>query len=702
MRTIPPKTPVRRPTAHPACGAWRTWSSFVRRESWCIVAGLAVLMLVPLLSDRGLPEELAAGSGRPSGSLLTELFLPEPGVDGMSPGGPMDGGFAEQKNRDPLALIRGPQRGKEAPSAGSAPGRQKRQDDWGSAIKEAVRAAAPSAARKAGLPRPSRKLAGALRGLMERAAGGAARGAPLELPRLAAPSSQGLFSALRPRDSLPASREASIRGVATRGGGPTQLAMLSPFPGRGTGQAGAEPLRDAIAASGFSAAQGGAAGGPGAAEAGRFPSPSGIKDARTASESLAYLRAKTEMEKELDLKYAKRRYNELERGQMLDKVKAEGAAKMAETVVGKALDGLFGLAQNGKKGAGTQEEAQPEAAEAPVEGAPGGGTAATAVGANALAEEERRRLEATLAPLGRAGSRIGGTAEQLLAGGDTFLAPKLSPALASSGGKLASASSALKSADAALARTNRSLADANAGLEQANMETARQEEALRKYVSAAGQRIAAWDIEGFSPGVPVGGGLGGAADASRALGAAERGVRAAGEQLAAADQAAAASPRDLRPETSSLRRAIEDPAALSQRRNYGALARTPKELESAGAALERSKAAFRAALERAAQAKEKTEESKEAAAAADAAALKLRSELRSFDGELEKGAEQLQDLANRYAQVRNRPEASAVQQAFESLKSGLGGSLDAEAGKVPAIRQKLRDARRRLGASSGG
>lgn len=667
--------------ARPGEGRLDRFARLLAGEWPRLAAGAAVLALVPLLAHQNTRpgDDGASVSERTLGAVP---FVAEPGADGMSPGSPADAWSAAGTPRSGnlLSFIR---TGETPRNAVSGTGK-KENVDWLSAVKSAVRAAAPAAAKTRTLPTPSPKLAGALKGLIDRASGGSARsGAAPEAPRLSAPSSQGLLSALRVADSLPRPSGRAPRGTSQAGtasGSP----LLARLPSSGRASA-ADSLRDAVSA--FSPSAGGAAmagAGPAVFDGARGPGANPAGAPKAPGESLEFARRKMEMEKEMDLKYAKRKYNEVGRQEMLDKVKAESAAKLTETVVGKLLDGAFGLAQKASRG----------------EGGDGEGGEESAVAANERSKAARVELGRSVDGLGRTGNSLNQEASQIRAGRDRFLNQKMVPPIQSSGMKASQASQAIGAANGTLEEVGSALDGAIQNIGKANQATGRQIQALEDYSRAAERRIDSWQVEAFVPGAPVGGMLDVRSDAQNLLGSAGQWQQSAAQGVQAAGQTAAAAPKDLVPEQTQLSGALADSTVRKQVAEYGALPKGSERLATAGALVQSTNGKGRSTIAEHAKAAEMTGAARRLAESTFQQAGAVRDELKMFDMRLEMGAMRLGALSRTFQGQSASGDvagANATAAVFDAEKGALLAELTGNAQKIPPVQKQLVKAEKKLG-----
>ncbi|HVE11757.1 MAG TPA: hypothetical protein VNI01_00060, partial [Elusimicrobiota bacterium] len=297
------------------------------RDLVFIAAGLAVLVMAPLAEYLMTNPEAPSAPLQPGfdqrGSMFPEGASPyEDGVSGVAPGGLLgqDSDVITPLNvRDPSALIIG-QNGQQTPAAAPVTAKvdtttRKDTRDWKDAISQAARGAGVAAVKKSvGLPRPSGKLAGTLRGLGALQGGGGGPSMKLEPP-----TSKGLVGGKGGPGGTAA-------GPGFRGAGGRSL-----FPGTGGGgnrfTLPGSPTGGSLDVSGngsttFSGTSDGRQGGSG--DSSNNPAGNSSKDNKSTGqnqqENLALLRAKMEMEQAIKLKWDKRRYDQLERKKMFEQI----------------------------------------------------------------------------------------------------------------------------------------------------------------------------------------------------------------------------------------------------------------------------------------------------------------------------------------------------------------------------------------------
>lgn len=353
----PPRRHDRRPSLFPAGGlelgaAPRLIDRFRalrRRDLAFILSGLAVLFMAPvaehlLTGPEDDPGPLSEGFDR-KGPLFAEGgSIYDPGTGGWSPGGlpGQDNDVVTPLNvRDPSALIMGPG-AVERPavgSANSAVAEKGKADGWHEAL-DAARRGAKQAAQTAQLPKPPPRMTGALRGLAALDAGRGG-GPSVTLPALTA---QHAPNRARESGSLTRSQAApGFRGPASRS--PASGSALEALKAAGARQADAfnrGPAGGALETASREAVPGGAPSPGGRVEGGaetKSPSGTSSKDNRnvTPAEDLAFLSAKENMLKGIDLKWKKKEWRELGRQKMGEEILMKTGAELTKNLIDKGL-----------------------------------------------------------------------------------------------------------------------------------------------------------------------------------------------------------------------------------------------------------------------------------------------------------------------------------------------------------------------------
>ena len=328
-----------------------------------IAAGLGVLVMAPvaefLISDgNDNAKSMTEGFDRKGGFFAEPQDLYEAGVEGIAPGGLMgqDTDVITPLNvRDPSSLIMGPNNAEkvETPQASvDEPKRDAPKDDtdWKKII-DSAKSGATEATKKVKLPRPNAKLAGALSGLKGLAGGGNTRAAL----QLAAPKTPGSANPSGARSSL--SRTQSVPGFRGAGGRGLASGTGAPFAGGygGFGPGGTSGSDTGMPGGGINGGGNGTGFGAPNGEGSPTKSPGGnnFKDNKTLGENLEFLRRKMNMEKAIDLKWAKKRYNELERKKMIEQTAIQTAQQAFLKILDRLLKGNEGEKGGGGSGGGS-------------------------------------------------------------------------------------------------------------------------------------------------------------------------------------------------------------------------------------------------------------------------------------------------------------------------------------------------------------
>lgn len=318
-----------------------------------IGAGLAVLIMAPLaeylVSESGDPAStLSPGFDQKGGVFANSADPAEMGLNQLARGGLLGENpdvITPANYRDPSSLIMAMGGEKETPAAAPEVKRDAPKDNVWDKVVSSAKSGASTAARKVGLPKPGGRLAGALNGLRSLSGGSTSA----KSSNLSAPDSKGLFSSPRNENhlagtqSVPGYRGAGSRSPAAgTGGGGGFDGRPGGFGGPGGGSAG-DVMGGGIAGGGKGAGQSGGDGDPS-----KSPSGSSTKDNKALGESLEFLRRKMEMEKALDLKWAKKKYDELERKKLIEQTLIQTAQQAFLKVLDKLLEGK----KDGEKGGG--------------------------------------------------------------------------------------------------------------------------------------------------------------------------------------------------------------------------------------------------------------------------------------------------------------------------------------------------------------
>ncbi|MBI3296605.1 MAG: hypothetical protein HYZ75_00460 [Elusimicrobia bacterium] len=313
-----------------------------------IGAGLAVLIMAPLaeylVSESGdSAATLTPGFDQKGGVFPNGSDPAEMGIQQLARGGLLGENpdvITPANYRDPSSLIMafGGEKQEPPPAATPTPDvkRDAPKDNVWDRVVDSAKAAGTSVSRKVGLPKPGGKLAGALSGLRGLASGSSGA----KSNNLAAPDSKGLFSsprgsnALTQSQAIPGYRGAGARSMAAGSGG-------NGFDGRRGGGSGSGGGGQAGDVTGGGVSGGGKVTGGSAADGDPTKNPSGssTKDNKALGENLEFLRRKMLMEKEMDLKFAKRRYDELERKKMIEQTLVQTAQQAFLKILDKLLEG---------------------------------------------------------------------------------------------------------------------------------------------------------------------------------------------------------------------------------------------------------------------------------------------------------------------------------------------------------------------------
>jgi len=333
-----------------------------------IAAGLSVLLLAPIAEHMiSSPEDqggtLQQGFSAPGNGLFGGDNPYEPGMANIAPGN-LPGQGTEVVTplnvRDPASLIMSPGGEEKKPVPQIEPPKTTAQPDrgWNDALASAAKKGVSKAAAKAHLPMPNSKLA-KISGL------GSPSGGTHASLNLAAPTGAGLFSSPNSQDhmarvsAIPGYNGAGRRSNAGGTGG-----AISGFGGR-TGGGGSGGSASESMPGGISGGGSGMSGGlPWSADPSKNPGNNGasgnISINITQKEDLAWLRRKMEMEKAVDLKWAKKKYDQLERKKMLEQLAAQTAQQAFLKILDKLLEGAKGGGDDAGGGAGGDDSAKPD------------------------------------------------------------------------------------------------------------------------------------------------------------------------------------------------------------------------------------------------------------------------------------------------------------------------------------------------------
>jgi hypothetical protein len=320
-----------------------------KKDMAFIAAGLSVLMMAPVAEHFMMSPSEESGTLQQGFNERGPLFpdgttVYEQGTGGFSPGSLLGQGadvITPLNVRDPAALVMGPG-ATQKPSAGAPIPKvttpTKKKGGWKDALKQAASKGTRQAVKKsAKLPRPNVKMTGALRGL---SALGSLKGGGGPTAKLSAPNASNVPNKARGSDSLTRAQAApGYRGTARRGpasgGGPESLKAAGQRHGDIFNKGGAANALDTAAKSGVPGGGSGyGSGGPGQDGARKGPGGNSHKDNRSLGESLAFIRAKKEMEKAIDLKWKKKEWREFGRKKMIEEAVYKSAI---ENLLGKGI-----------------------------------------------------------------------------------------------------------------------------------------------------------------------------------------------------------------------------------------------------------------------------------------------------------------------------------------------------------------------------
>ncbi|MFA6091641.1 MAG: hypothetical protein WCU88_04060 [Elusimicrobiota bacterium] len=335
--------------------------SLRKKDMAFIGAGLSVLLMAPmaehfLMSPEEQSGELTKGFG--NGSFMVDPGgVYDPGAGGFSPGGLLGQGsdvITPLNVRDPSALVMGPGATQKAPAteAPAAPSAAKPADNaWKDALAAAQKGAS-AATKRAALPMPHPKLAAGIRGLGAAGGGG---GGSYSLPPISASNVPGRASgsnSLSRAQATPGYRGAAPRSMAS-GNSPESLRSAGAHQGDILNKGGsAGSALEQAARESMPGGAGDSGGRPGSGEDNKGPGQGGGKDNKSMGESLAFLRQKMEMEKEIELKWKRKMWKEFERGKMMEESIIKSAienllGKGLFEPMGKSMGDLFGSLTNG-------------------------------------------------------------------------------------------------------------------------------------------------------------------------------------------------------------------------------------------------------------------------------------------------------------------------------------------------------------------
>ena len=320
--------------------------AFKKKDLAFILAGLGVLFMAPLAEhflmspETGESGAFKEGWGFRGGGEFGKGGSPyEGGLSGLAPGTVAGSGsdvITPLNVRDPSSLVMGPGATQQPPTSASP---AKETADWKDALSNSASKSAQTAGRSAGLPAPRIPLTNAgVRGLGV-ASGGS--GASYTLPPISAanvPNRAAESSSPNPRaaagyrgaahgpqSASTSGYEALKKAAATAGGDFNRAGSASSDLQTAAGRDMNQPT------SGLGGAGEGGSGAPDKAGGGNQN-----KDAKTEGESLAFLKAKTNQEKELELYWKKRDMKEMMWPELQKKLLESMVTKMGEKVTDAA------------------------------------------------------------------------------------------------------------------------------------------------------------------------------------------------------------------------------------------------------------------------------------------------------------------------------------------------------------------------------
>ncbi|MBI3505153.1 MAG: hypothetical protein HY059_09945 [Proteobacteria bacterium] len=310
---------------------------FFKKDMAVIASGLGVLLFAPIVehfvSNPSDEKSIQSGFGtREAFFGGTSPF--EPGTGGAAPGtlhgGPAGNRITPLTGGHPGDLII-PEHDDKAASASAdlaaPPTPAPKDESWGSVVKDAARAGAKGAFEAAGNPRVKSALTSALRKLSDAGGTGAQGGSAAHMPLLAVP-----------REQIRGNVESNFMKVAAAPGykGVSRgISQRTPEGARGAADSqGGFFNRSGSALSSLQQAAnerihggGGAptlSGGAGGGDAGKGPGASPKGEQKDKPESLIQLQQKMDMQKDIDLKWKKKEWDELGRSKMHEEENAKG------------------------------------------------------------------------------------------------------------------------------------------------------------------------------------------------------------------------------------------------------------------------------------------------------------------------------------------------------------------------------------------
>lgn len=332
---------------------------FQKKDLIFIASGLGVLFLAPLaehfmMNPTQGPTMQPGFNQQGGGSFGPEVGVHEPGAGGLSPGslvGANSDIITPLNVRDPSALVMAPGAQAVQPAPGAtqvappAQGSASKDSSWKDALATAAKEGASKgseAAKPAAFKAPG-QMAGALRGLSALSGGSYGGGPTFSLP---APNAGNVPNRPTGSNSLSQVQAApGYKGVGSRGldsGGNADALRkagenAANLFNRAGGAAGnlEQAAREAIPTGGATNTGGGTSGG----DQSKAPGGNSSKDNKALGESLAYLKAKMEMEKAVDLEWSIKKWKEFEFPKMIYEEITKSAI---QNILGNGMFAPFG------------------------------------------------------------------------------------------------------------------------------------------------------------------------------------------------------------------------------------------------------------------------------------------------------------------------------------------------------------------------
>jgi hypothetical protein len=327
------------------------------KELAIIAAGISVLFLDPLAERLAMKPT----QDTPSWPGFSQLGGPVPG----SRTGATQDIITPLNARDPSALVMAPYGAatQRPPAAKTAAPPAGKDSSWKDALTSAAKEGASKGAEaaKPTAVKASGQMSGALRGLS--ALSGASYPGSVQLtlsaPSLAgAPNHPALSGSLQQVQKAPGYAGVSQHGLDQGGNADALYKAARNAADKFDRPGGASTNLDAAAKEAIpSGSATNAGGGTSAGDANRAPGGSNSKDNKAVGESLAYLKAKTDMEKSEDLYWSKKKWREFEFPKMIIEEITKSAIENIITKglfepMGKALASAMGFPPKDAKGSG--------------------------------------------------------------------------------------------------------------------------------------------------------------------------------------------------------------------------------------------------------------------------------------------------------------------------------------------------------------